>query len=78
MKKLKKLSLTRLNESVLDKKQQQLILGGGCICGSCGQYASTNANAIANYDGGITGTGTNSPLCVCNGQPDLDNTKNSW
>lgn len=67
MKKLKKLSLSKLNEAVLAKKQQQIILGGaGCQCGSCGQWASSSANLNANYSGGITGTGTNDPTCRCN------------
>jgi len=50
----------------LEKKQQQLILGGwGWGYGSCGIYeASAEDN---NYEGGgITGTGTNNPICMCN------------
>lgn len=66
MGKLKRLSLSKLNESSLDKKRQQLILGGNsCQCGSCGAWASTEANRSANHDGGITGTGTNDPVCTC-------------
>lgn len=68
MKTLKRISLTKLNESNLKKQQQKLILGGwGCVCGSCGQYATAEDNKNANYDGGITGTGTNNPVCTCTG-----------
>jgi len=64
---LKRLSLFKLNENSLDKKRQQLILGGtGCQCGSCGAWASAENNREANFRGGITGTGTNDPVCSCN------------
>ncbi|MCE5177628.1 MAG: TIGR04149 family rSAM-modified RiPP [Porphyromonadaceae bacterium] len=68
MKKLKRFSLSKLNEANLEKKQQRLILGGwGCVCGSCGEYATAEQNKVANYNGGITGTGTNNPVCSCSG-----------
>ncbi|WP_352422652.1 TIGR04149 family rSAM-modified RiPP [Proteiniphilum sp.] len=70
MKTLKRFTLSKLNKANLEKKQQQLILGGwGCVCGSCGQYATADANKDANYDGHITGTGTNNPVCMCNQPP---------
>ena len=73
MKKLKKISLSKLNESQLDKKQQQLIFGGNnCRCGSCNTSTgpSMDANGEANHAGGITSTGDGSGnggigLCVC-------------
>ena len=62
----KKISLSKLNQNELDKKQQQLIFGGNaCRCGSCGQWATSSANGDANHSGGITGTGTNDPQCQC-------------
>ncbi|MCM1312970.1 MAG: TIGR04149 family rSAM-modified RiPP [Roseburia sp.] len=68
MKGIKKISLVSLNQSELTKKQQQLIFGGNaCRCGSCGATATDSANKNANYDGGITGTGTNDPSCKCDG-----------
>lgn len=66
MKKLRKLSLSALNQMEISKKQQQLIFGGNaCKCGSCGQWATDSANLDANYKGNITGTGTNDPTCRC-------------
>ncbi|WP_157243335.1 TIGR04149 family rSAM-modified RiPP [Bacteroides fluxus] len=68
MKKFNKISLSELNHLELKKKQQQLIFGGNaCKCGSCGEWASTEANMNANFDGNITGTGTNDPICRCTG-----------
>lgn len=68
MKKLRRITLSKLNKANLEKQQQQLILGGwGCVCGSCGANATAEANKEANYQGGITGTGTNNPVCVCVG-----------
>ncbi len=75
MKQLKKISLFKLNEVQLNKKQQQLIFGGNaCKCGSCGTWgSSTDANMDANFARNITGTGTNDPWrCKCNGE-DLAN-----
>ncbi len=68
MKKLRKISLCSLNREQLEKKQQQLIFGGNaCRCGSCGESATDTANKNANYNSGITGTGTNNPKCKCDG-----------
>lgn len=54
----------------MDKKQQQLIFGGNmCQCGSCGAYATSEDNRVANRDRNITGTGTNPPIqCTCSGE----------
>lgn len=66
--KLKRKSLSKMNQAMLDKKQQQLIFGGNaCKCGSCSGMTSDSANLNANYDSGITGTGTNTPACKCDG-----------
>jgi len=63
---MNKINLFKLNEIQMNKKQQQLIFGGqACKCGSCGAYATYDANVNANYDRGITGTGTNDPACLC-------------
>lgn len=66
MKEFGKISLSQLNQNELDKKKQQLLFGGqACKCGSCGEWASTDANMDANFAGNITGTGTNDPICRC-------------
>ncbi|GHT71710.1 hypothetical protein AGMMS50239_40950 [Bacteroidia bacterium] len=71
--KVKKINLLRLNEIQLDKKQQQLIFGGqSCKCGSCGSTATSDDNLNANYNGGITDTGTNSPYCGCDSNATVD------
>lgn len=66
---MNKINLFKLNEIQMDKKQQQLIFGGNlCKCGSCGEYATSEDNRVANRNNNITGTGTNAPiLCTCSG-----------
>lgn len=66
MKKIQKISLSQLNLDTLAKKQQQLIFGGNaCKCGSCGASATAFDNQMFNFDGDITGTGDNDPVCRC-------------
>lgn len=66
MKKIQKISLSQLNLDTLAKKQQQLIFGGNaCKCGSCGEWATDYQNKNANFDGDITDTGDNDPVCSC-------------
>lgn len=68
MKKIKKISLSKLNSNELEKRQQRQLFGGNaCKCGSCGQWATSDANMNANYHSNITGTGSNDPVCKCTG-----------
>lgn len=66
MKKFRKISLSQMNLNALTKKQQQLIFGGqACKCGSCSESTNSYTNLDYNYASGITGTGTNDPICRC-------------
>lgn len=64
-----------LDRAELSKKQQGLLFGGGdpgwCKCGSCatpsGGSPSTAENEAANKENGYTITGSNDPVCVCQG-----------
>lgn len=77
MKKISKISLHQLDRAELSKKQQGLLFGGGirgwCKCGSCaipsGAVPSTDDNQNANFENGYTKTGSNDPVCLCQGPP---------
>lgn len=73
MKTLKKISLRQLDKAELNKRQENLLFGGGipgeCQCKACatnGEIPSTADNRDANYKHGYLSNGDgNTTVCTC-------------